>query len=73
MPSISPIKIRGKNYLSVPVLMRRRRLRLVVNERAGIYALLDGGRRVVIVPGFSIADVDGRTVDLAYPAIFRRG
>jgi len=72
VPSIGAIKVRGKSYVSVQVMTRRRGLRLAVNERAGIYTLLDGGHRVVIVPGFSVAEVDGRTVDLPYPAIFHR-
>ncbi len=73
VPSIGPITVKGKSYVSVPVLMRRRNLRLAVNERAGIYTLLDGSHRVVIVPGFSVAEVDGRTLELSYPAIFHRG
>ncbi len=72
VPSIGAIKVRAKSYVSVPVMVRRRGLRLAVNERAGIYTLLDGGHRVVIVPGFSVAEVDGRVVDLPYPAIFHR-
>jgi N-acetylmuramoyl-L-alanine amidase len=72
-PALSAVKVHGRSYVSVPVMIRRKGLRMVVNERAGIYTLLDGGHRVVIVPGFSIAEVDGRTVNLRYPAIFHRG
>ena len=72
-PAAAAVKIKGRNYISVPVMMRRNRLRMTVNERAGIYTLMDGCRKVVIVPGFSVADVDGRRVNLAYPAIFHRG
>ncbi|MHC4915830.1 MAG: N-acetylmuramoyl-L-alanine amidase [Planctomycetota bacterium] len=72
-PAVAAVKINGRNYVSVPVMMRRNRLRMTVNERAGIYTLMDGSRRIVIVPGFSVADVDGRRVNLAHPAIFHRG
>jgi N-acetylmuramoyl-L-alanine amidase len=72
VPAMNSVRVRGRSYVSVPVMLRRRRLRLAVNERAGIYTLHDGGYRVVIVPGFNTAEVDGRVVDLPYPPVFHR-
>jgi len=56
----------------VPALVRLRGLGVSVNERAGIYTLKGDGHRVALVPGFSVARVDGRMVDLPYPAVFYR-
>ncbi len=73
LPVIGGVRISGKTYVSIPVLVARNNLRLIVNEKAGIYVLLDSGHRVVIVPGFRVAEVDGRAVRMVYPAIFSNG
>jgi N-acetylmuramoyl-L-alanine amidase len=72
-PVFTPVRVRGRSYVSAKVMMRLVGLRLTVDEKAGIYNLVGGGRRIVVVPGFNVAEVDGQVVDLRYPAIFHRG
>ena len=67
------VRVDGRNYVSVPEAVAAGAMRLVVDERAGIYTMTLNGRRVSLVPGFSVAEADGRVVALDYPANFRRG
>ncbi len=70
VPPGGTVKVRGRSYVRVPALVHLRGLRMTVDERAGIYTLKGGGHRVALVPGFSVADVDGRIVNLSSPAVF---
>ncbi len=67
------VRIDGKEYVSASALVAARGMRCSVDERAGIYTLIDGERRYSMVPGFDVAHVDGRPVSMGASMIFRNG
>ena len=66
-------QVNGKDYVAVSAVIAARGCRMAVDERAGIFTLIDGERRYSLVPGFDIAQVDGRAVQLDGTVLFRDG
>jgi N-acetylmuramoyl-L-alanine amidase len=69
----SVVSIGNRCYYSVRELSARGLAQLSVDERSGRFTVDFRGRRAVLAPAFSVAAVDGRTVDLPYPLAFVGG
>ena len=63
------LTVNGRDYVAACA----RDVRLTMDGRSGIYTLADGERRYSLVPGFDVARVNGRTVYLEGPVLFRDG
>ncbi|HOX05767.1 MAG TPA: N-acetylmuramoyl-L-alanine amidase, partial [Planctomycetota bacterium] len=61
------VRINGKDY--VPAVG----CQMSVDDRAGVYNLVLGGRHCTLAPGFDVALVDGRAVNMDGTVLFRDG
>jgi len=65
-------RVNGKDYVGTAALTACG-WRMSVDERAGVYTLVNGEHRYSLVPGFDVAQVDGRPVILDGTVLFRDG
>lgn len=63
----------GGGYVAAADLLARPGWRMSVDENSGIYEFRGPGRCVSVVPGFEVADDNGRALRLPSPAVFRDG